>query len=158
GLRRVAVSGSGLYTPPHSIANDDLVASFNAYVERHNRAHADAIARGEVEPLQPSSSDFIVKASGIRARHVVDRARILDVDLMRPQIANRANDEPSLMCEMGLAAAREALARAGRAPAEVDAVLVACSNMQRAYPAMAVELQGALGVDGFGYDINVACA
>jgi beta-ketodecanoyl-[acyl-carrier-protein] synthase len=37
-------------------------------------------------------------------------------------------------------------------------VLVACSNMQRAYPAMAVEVQDALGIDGYGFDMNVACS
>jgi beta-ketodecanoyl-[acyl-carrier-protein] synthase len=37
-------------------------------------------------------------------------------------------------------------------------VLVACSNMQRPYPAMAVELQHYLGAGGYGYDMNVACA
>jgi beta-ketodecanoyl-[acyl-carrier-protein] synthase len=37
-------------------------------------------------------------------------------------------------------------------------VLVACSNLQRAYPAIAVELQHYLGIKGFAYDINVACA
>jgi beta-ketodecanoyl-[acyl-carrier-protein] synthase len=37
-------------------------------------------------------------------------------------------------------------------------VLVAASNMQRAYPAMAVEVQEALGIEGFGFDMNVACS
>jgi len=40
----------------------------------------------------------------------------------------------------------------------VDAVLVACSNLQRAYPAMSVELQSALGIDGWAFDMNVACS
>ena len=30
--------------------------------------------------------------------------------------------------------------------------------MQRAYPAMAVEVQDALGIEGFGFDMNVACS
>ena len=42
--------------------------------------------------------------------------------------------------------------------ADVDMVLVACSNMQRAYPAIAIEVQDALGIDGYGFDINVACS
>jgi beta-ketodecanoyl-[acyl-carrier-protein] synthase len=37
-------------------------------------------------------------------------------------------------------------------------VLCAASNMQRAYPAMAIEIQHALGIDGFGFDMNVACS
>ena len=157
-VRAAAITGSGLFTPAESISNDELVAAYNAYVEQHNRAHAADIAAGTVEPLTPSSSEFIVKASGIRARHVVDKAGVLDVARMRPRIRTRGDDEPSLMCEMGLAAASQALERAGRAPADVDAVLVACSNLQRPYPAVAVELQHYLGVKGYAYDINVACA
>jgi beta-ketodecanoyl-[acyl-carrier-protein] synthase len=157
-MKVAAITGSGLYTPPASISNDELVASYNAWADRENRASAAAIAAGTAQPLPLSSTEFIVKASGIKGRYVVDKGGVLDVETMRPRIPRRSDDEPSLMCEMGLAAAREALARAGRTPADVDAVLVAASNMQRAYPAMAVELQHYLGIDGYGYDINVACA
>jgi beta-ketodecanoyl-[acyl-carrier-protein] synthase len=62
------------------------------------------------------------------------------------------------MCEMALAAAGEALEAAGRTGAEVDCVLVAASNMERPYPAMAIEVQDALGARGFAYDLNVACS
>jgi len=157
-MQVAAITGSGLYTPAESISNDELVASFNAYVEQHNRERADDIAAGRIEPLTPSSSEFIVKASGIRSRHVVSKAGVLDISHMRPRLRTRSDDEPSLMCEMGMAAAQEALQRAGRAVEDVDAVLVACSNLQRAYPAIAVELQHFLGIKGFAFDINVACA
>jgi beta-ketodecanoyl-[acyl-carrier-protein] synthase len=40
----------------------------------------------------------------------------------------------------------------------VDALLVACSNHQRPYPAIAVEVQDALGAGGWAYDLNVACS
>lgn len=157
-MTRTVISGTGLFTPAESISNDELVASFNEYVRLHNERHADEIAAGTVKPLQASSSEFIVKASGIKSRYVINKSGILDTDIMRPQIPNRGNDEPSVMCEMGVAASRQALERAGRDVEDVDAVLVACSNMQRAYPAMAVELQHYLGVKGYAYDINVACA
>ncbi len=152
------ISATGLYTPPDSITNAELVASFNAYVERHNALHAAAIAAGEVAALEPSSVEFIEKASGIKARHVIDKANVLDPETMGPRLAERANDELSIMAEIGVAAARDALARAGRDPADVDAVLCAASNMQRAYPAMAIEIQHAMGIDGFGFDMNVACS
>lgn len=155
---RVAITGSGLFTPTESISNDELVASFNAYVERHNREHAVAIAAGTVQPLAPSSSEFIVRASGIRSRYVVDKSGVLDVDRLRPRIRARGEDEPSLLCEMGLAAAAEALRAAGRTAADVDAIVVACSNLPRAYPALAVEIQQRLGAHGWAYDMNVACA
>ncbi len=154
----VAITGTGLYTPPQSISNDELVACYNAYVERYNREHAAAIAEGRLAALAPSSSEFIVKASGIRSRHVVDRDGILDLDQMQPRIPLRGDDQPSLMCEMGVAAARGALERAGRRADEIDFVVVACSNMQRGYPAIAVEIQHALGASGYAYDMNVACA
>lgn len=152
------ISATGLYTPPESITNEELVASFNAFVERHNAANADAIASGEIAALEPSSTEFIEKASGILARHVVDKASVLDPDTMCPRIPERGNDELSIMAEIGVAAARQALERAGRDAANVDAVLCAASNMQRAYPAMAIEIQHALGIDGFGFDMNVACS
>jgi beta-ketodecanoyl-[acyl-carrier-protein] synthase len=155
---RPVISATGLFTPADSITNEELVASFNAFVDRHNAAHADAIAAGEAEALTYSSVEFIEKASGIKARHVMSKAPILDPDTMCPRLPERSNDEISIMAEIGVAAARQALERAGRAPEDVDAVLCAASNMQRAYPAMAIEIQQALGIEGFGFDMNVACS
>ena len=157
-MKKVCISGSGLFTPAESVSNDELVVAFNAYVANFNAENAEAIAAGTVQPLQPSSSEFIVKASGIKARYTVNKSGVIDPAIMRPQIRNRGNDEPSLLVEMGLVAAKQALAAAGRSPADIDALLVACSNLQRPYPAMAVELQHYLGTGGFGYDMNVACA
>ena len=37
---------------------------------------------------------------------------------------------------------------------DIDAVIVGCSNLQRAYPAVAIEVQDALGAGGFAYDMN----
>nr|WP_197273734.1 beta-ketoacyl-ACP synthase III [Porphyrobacter sp. AAP60] len=155
---RPVISATGLFTPADSISNDELVASFNAFVDRHNAAHADAIAAGEAEALTHSSAEFIEKASGIKARHVMSKAPILDPATMCPRLPERGNDEISIMAEIGVAAAKQALERAGRRPEDVDAVLCAASNMQRAYPAMAIEIQQALGIDGFGFDMNVACS
>ena len=152
------ISATGLFTPTDSISNEELVASFNTYVERHNYVHAPEIAAGDVIALMPSSVEFIEKASGIKSRFVLSKAPILDPDIMAPRIPERSNDELSVLAEMAVKAARDALDRAGRDPADVDAVLCACSNLQRAYPAIAVEIQDALGIDGFGFDMNVACS
>jgi beta-ketodecanoyl-[acyl-carrier-protein] synthase len=157
-MKKVCISGSGLFTPAESVSNDELVATFNRYVERFNSENAAAIEAGTVQPLAPSSSEFIERASGIKSRYTVDKAGVIDPDVMHPRIRSRGDDEPSLMVEMGGVAAKQALARAGRSAAEVDAVFVACSNMQRPYPAMAVELQQHLGAGGYGFDMNVACA
>ena len=89
---------------------------------------------------------------------MIDKDGILDPNRMVPRIPERPNDQPSVQCEMAVAACREALAQAGRTAADVDAVIVACSNMQRPYPAIAIEVQDALDIDGFAYDMNVACS
>lgn len=154
----VFLTGTGLYTPPYAVSNDELVESFNAFVDLHNAEQAEAIAAGDAPALQHSSAEFIEKASGIKARYVVDKQGILDPQRMVPRIAERANDKPSVMCEMALAAGKDALASAGIGAEDIDAVICAASNMQRAYPAMAVEIQNALGIDGFAFDMNVACS
>ena len=157
-MHNVVISGTGLYTPANSISNEELVESFNAYVAQFNADNAAAIERGEVQALAESSAAFIEKASGIKSRFVMDKAGILDPQRMKPRLPERSNDEPSILCQMGVAAAEQALARAGRTAADVDAVIVACSNLQRPYPAIAIEVQQALGINGFGFDMNVACS
>ena len=155
---RPVISATGLFTPAESISNAELVASFNEYVRRHNEANAAAIAAGEIEPLTESSVEFIEKASGIKSRHVMAKDPVLDPETMAPRWEERGNDQLSLMAEIGTAAARRALDRAGRDASDVDAVLCAASNMERPYPAMAIEIQQALGIEGFAFDMNVACS
>ena len=147
------ISSTGLFTPSDTISNEELVASFNAYADLYNAANPDA------EPLTHSSVEFVEKASGIKSRHVMDKAAILDPTVMEPRYPERPNDQISIMAEIGVAACSDALANAGRNIADVDAVLCAASNMQRGYPAMAVEIQHELGMErGFGFDMNVACS
>ena len=47
---------------------------------------------------------------------------------------------------------------AGVTAEDIDVVILACSNLQRAYPAVAIEIQTALGIQGYAYDMNVACS
>jgi beta-ketodecanoyl-[acyl-carrier-protein] synthase len=154
----VVISATGFYHPPNSISNAELVASYNAYVERRNREHAAEIEAGTVVALQPSSVEFIEKASGIKHRYVLDKEGSLDVNRMVPRIAERSNDQLSLMAEVSVIAAKEALQRAGRDAGDIGAVICSCSSLQRPYPALAIEVQNALGAGGFGYDMNVACS
>jgi len=157
-LAHAVISATGLYTPPFSVSNEELVATFNTYVERFNSTHAAEIAAGTVEALAPSSPEFITKASGIKSRFVVDRSGIVDPEIMRPVIPERSNEELSVLAEMAVIAAREAIERWGRPASEIGAVICAASNMQRPYPAMAIEIQNALGIPGFAFDMNVACS
>ena len=154
----IAITGTGLFTPPFSISNEELVTSFNAWVAADNAQHHDAIARSERKALEPSSADFIVKASGIERRYAMEREGILDPAIMAPRITERPNEQHSIQCEMSIAAAKEAMAQARITPDRIGAVIVACSNHQRAYPAIAVEVQEALGIKGFAFDMNVACS
>ncbi|MGB3809296.1 MAG: beta-ketoacyl-ACP synthase III [Parvibaculum sp.] len=157
-MTKVVISGTGVFTPPNSISNQELVESFNAYVRKFNAEHEGAIASGKVQPLQESSAEFIHKASGIESRYVMNKTGILDPEIMTPILRERSNDEPSILAEMAVDAAKKALARANKTPADIDAVLVACSNLERPYPAIAVEVQDLLGIEGFGFDMNVACS
>ena len=157
-MHPAVIAATGLYTPPQSVSNAELVEAFNTYVANFNTEHAKAIAAGEVEALTPSSVEFIEKASGIKSRFVVDKAGVIDPAVMTPSIPERSNDELSVMAEIGVAAARDAIARWGKDASQIDAVICAASNMQRAYPAMAIEIQQALGIEGFGFDMNVACS
>ena len=157
-MKKIVISGTGLFTPKESISNDELVVAFNEYVRRYNEKNADAIARGELTALSDSSAEFIEKASGIKSRYVINKSGVLDPDRMYPYIPERPNDQISIQAEISLPAIEEALKMAGKTPADVDAVIVACSNMQRPYPAMSVEIQAAMGMKGWAYDMNVACS
>ncbi|WP_386625409.1 beta-ketoacyl-ACP synthase III [Sulfitobacter geojensis] len=153
-----AITGTGVFTPSETITNAELVRAFNAYVDLYNAEHADAIAAGELPAKTYSSEEFIFKASGIEQRYVIDKTGILDPKVMHPLLRQRSDDEPGLMAEMALDAAQKALAQAGKTAADVDAVICAASNLERAYPAVAIEIQELLQINGFAFDMNVACS
>jgi beta-ketodecanoyl-[acyl-carrier-protein] synthase len=157
-MTRPVISATGLYTPPHSVSNEELVSSFNTWVDRWNNEHGQEIEAGKAEARQHSSVEFVEKASGIKSRFVVEKSGIIDPAVMRPHFPARPNDQISLLAEIAVSAAKEAMAKAGREAKDIDAVICAASNMQRAYPAMAVEVQAALGAEGFAFDMNVACS
>jgi beta-ketodecanoyl-[acyl-carrier-protein] synthase len=154
----IVISGTGLYTPSESISNEELVQSFNAYVELYNAENANQIAAGALLPMQPSSAEFVEKASGIKSRYVMNKGGIVDPKRLMPSLPERPNEAQSIQCEMAVAAALEAMHQARKSAADIDAVIVAASNLQRPYPAMAIEIQDALGITGYGFDMNVACS
>ena len=110
-VQDVVISGTGLYQPPHVITNAELVEAYNAYAALQNEKYAQRIAAGEMEPLTPSSVEFIEKASGIKQRYVLDKEGVLDPHRMRPRFAPRGDDELSLMAEIAVAAGEQALLR-----------------------------------------------
>ena len=157
-MHSVAITGSGVFTPTEVITNDELVTAFNAYVDRYNTENAVQIAKGELAAKSHSSSDFIVSASGIQQRFVMDKSGVLDPERMTPRLPARPDDQPSIMAEMGVDACRQALHQADLDAGDVDALICAASNHERAYPAIAVEIQSLLGMGGFAFDMNVACS
>jgi beta-ketodecanoyl-[acyl-carrier-protein] synthase len=154
----VVISGTGLFTPPHAISNEELVQSYNSYADNCNSENAEAIERGELTALQHSSAEFIEKASGIKQRYVMYKEGILDSDRMMPVVPRRLPEELSISAEMAVAAAKEALGRAGKKPEEIDLVICGATTAERAWPAVAIEIQEALGCTGYAYDMSVACS
>jgi beta-ketodecanoyl-[acyl-carrier-protein] synthase len=154
----IAITGSGISVPEFTITNEELCTAFNQYVRNFNEENAAAIESGDLEALQESTAEFIEKASGIKQRFVVNKSGIIDPEIMRPVIPGRPNEELCHQAELAVTACKMALESAGRVGEEVDMVLLASSNMQRQYPAVAMEVQDALGARGFAYDMNVACS
>ena len=155
---RVQISGTGLFTPKESISNEELVSSFNKFVDEYNESNKESIQKGEISALEKSNADFIEKASGVKSRYVQDKSGILDTSFMRPKLRERSENELSNLAEIGSIAARDAISNAKIEPDKIDAVIVACSNLERPYPAIAIEIQNELGIKGFAYDMNVACS
>ncbi|MAJ68644.1 MAG: beta-ketoacyl-ACP synthase III [Pseudomonadota bacterium] len=154
----VVLSGVGLWTPPYKITNQELVESYNAWAEAYNQQHQAQIEAGELTAKPFSSAEFIEKASGIKSRFIYRKDGALDIERMRPAIPERGEGELSNQAEIAIEAARLAMADANKTAAEIDAVIVACAYTQRSYPAIAIEVQNELGIDGFGFDMLVACS
>ncbi|MFA9485323.1 beta-ketoacyl-ACP synthase III [Moraxella haemolytica] len=156
----IYLTATGLHKPKDKITNEELVSAFNAYVDNYNRDNATAIEAGDKTALQHSSAEFIEKASGIKSRYVIDKKGILDPNIMAPIFpARKLGEELSIMAEMGVDALKQALDNAGLKAEDLDGIICACSNFQRVYPAIAIEIQNAVGMTGgFAFDTNVACS
>ncbi len=154
----IVISGYGLWTPEYSISNEELVEAYNSYATAFNSRHQNEIEAGSVKEKPLSSAEFITKASGIKSRYVYRKEGALDPERMRPYIEPRDNDQLSHQAEMAINAAKKAMASANKKAADIDAVIIGCSYTQRAYPAIAIEVQNELGIEGFGFDMLVACS
>ncbi|HEY0251935.1 MAG TPA: beta-ketoacyl-ACP synthase III [Kofleriaceae bacterium] len=154
----IAISGHGVWHRDTVLTNDELVAGFNAFVKLDNAKHADEIAAGTHQPLKESSSEFIVKASGIHQRYVEDKTGLVDPERMCPNIPDRPENELSIQAEYAKNAAVKALEKAGRAGEDIDLVVLGASNLQRLYPALAIEVQDAVGAHGYGFDVSIGCS
>jgi 3-oxoacyl-[acyl-carrier-protein] synthase-3 len=110
-----------------------ILAGVGAYLPER------AVSNDELARTIETSDEWIRDRTGIRQRYIA------------------APHETAAF--MGTAAARAALADAGATPGEVDAIILATSTPDQAFPATALRVQAALGVErGFGFDIAAACA
>ena len=157
-MKNSLIRSTGYWVPSDVITNDELVASYNAWATRFNTEHAAAIASGDVDEVPLSSSEFIKGASGIERRHVYEKTGILDIDAMTPRIPPRPIDQISTQAEFALRSVRIALDKAGYDGSDIDGVIVASSAQQRNFPAVACEIQEAIGATGFSFDMTMACA
>lgn len=154
----VVISGVGLWTPENTITNEELVDSYNAWATQFNLDNQAQIEAEEIAAKPLSSAAFIEKASGIKSRYVYCKEGVLDIDRMRPKLTPRSDDELSHQAEMAEAAAEKAMQAANKTAADIDMVIVACAYTERSYPAIAIEVQAKLGIQGFGFDMLVACS
>ena len=97
------------------------------------------VTNEELSRTVDTSDEWIRERTGIRQRHFAGK-----------------NETAAFM---GTAAARAALADAGATPGDVDAIILATSTPDQAFPATALRVQAQLGVTrGFGFDLSAACA
>lgn len=157
-MQKVVLSGSGLFTPEHVITNEELVNAYNTYADYFNDTNKENIEKGLVKPKPKSSAEFVEKASGIKSRYIFEKDGVLDITRMRPNIQERHDDELSQQAEIAVKAAKDALKSANKKASDIDAVIVSCAYTQRSYPAIAIEVQQELGIQGFAFDMLVACS
>ena len=110
-----------------------IIAGVGAYLPER------IVSNDELSRTVETSDEWIRERTGIRQRHIA------------------APHETAAY--MGTEAARAALRHAGAEPTEVDAIILATSTPDQAFPATALRVQAALGITGgFGFDLSAACA
>lgn len=114
-------------------AKRSLLSGFGGYLPER------IVTNNELASELDTSDEWISGRTGIRQRH-------------------RAGEGDTAV-SMAAHAARQALDYAGATPSDVDAVIVATSTPDEAFPATAVRVQAELGMmGGFGFDLSAACS
>ena len=157
-MHNIYIAGTGIWHPEEKVSNNEIVNSYNSFVEKFNQENKLAIENGSIDAMELSSAEFIEKASGIKSRYVIDKEGILDINRMMPRVRNEHPDRLSIHAEVGIEAAKKAMDQANVGPNEIDAVIVGTSHAARNYPAVAIEIQQELGISGYGYDMLVGCS
>jgi len=157
-MHNIYIAGTGIWHPEEKVSNNEIVNSYNSFVEKFNQENKLDIENGSIDAMELSSAEFIEKASGIKSRYVIDKEGILDINRMMPRVKNEHPDRLSIHAEVGIKAAKKAMEQANVGPNEIDAVIVGTSHAARNYPAVAIEIQQELGIIGYGYDMLVGCS
>jgi 3-oxoacyl-[acyl-carrier-protein] synthase III len=93
----------------------------------------------DLAKIVDTSDAWIQERSGIISRHIAD--------------------ETELTSDLGAAAAKQALVRAGIDPIDIDLIVCATSTPDRTFPATAVRIQSMLGVTkGAAFDVQAVCS
>lgn len=110
-----------------------VIRGVGAHLPRRVMTNAD-LAR-----LVDTSDDWITERTGIKQRHIAG--------------------EGELTSDLGIAAARQALVRAGIDPVDIDLVICATATPDRTFPATAVRIQAGLGITkGAAFDVQAVCS
>lgn len=97
------------------------------------------ISNDDLANLVDTSDEWVASRTGIRTRHVV------------------SGDES--VADLAIEAAKQALASAGMDGSEIDLIIVASSTPDTIYPAVACQVQHAIGaVNAAGFDMALACS
>ena len=157
-MDNIHIAGTGIWYPEEMITNDEIVESYNSYVDNFNHKNADEIDNGNMVAMEHSSAEFIEKASGIKTRYVIDKKNILDIDKMMPQVEHEDESKLSIHAVVGVNAAKKAMEQANVSASDIDGVILGTSHAARNYPSVAIEIQNELGIDGYAYDMLVGCS
>jgi len=97
------------------------------------------MTNADLAKIVDTTDEWIVERSGIRQRHIA------------------GDDE--LTSDLGIAAAKQALVRAGIDPVDIDLVICATATPDKTFPATAVKIQAGLGVTkGAAFDVQAVCS
>ncbi len=97
------------------------------------------VSNADMAKIVDTSDDWIVERTGIKSRHIA------------------ADDE--LTSDLGIAASRQALVRAGLSADSIDLVICATATPDRTFPATAVKIQAGLGITrGAAFDVQAVCS
>jgi len=109
-----------------------IIAGTGSYLPEKILTNAD------MEKIVDTTDEWITQRSGIKQRHIA------------------ADDQST--GDMAIEAAKRALESAGMSPDDIDGVVVATTTPDRTFPAVAVKVQGELGIPpGLAFDVQAVC-